>query len=78
MNHFDPSTDSALLRKAMKGFGTDEASIINVLANRTSDQRQRIVLTYQQAYGKVNNLQETYCVLIYFAETLSQIFLSQA
>uniref|UniRef100_A0A2P2HY67 Annexin n=2 Tax=Hirondellea gigas TaxID=1518452 RepID=A0A2P2HY67_9CRUS len=36
----------------MKGFGTDETSIINVLANRTSEQRQRIILSYQQAYGK--------------------------
>lgn len=50
--NFDPSTDAALLRKAMKGFGTDEASIINVLANRTSEQRQRIILSYTQAYGK--------------------------
>ncbi|XP_018014453.1 annexin A7-like [Hyalella azteca] len=41
-----------MLRKAMKGFGTDEASIINILANRTSDQRQRIILSYKQAYGK--------------------------
>jgi len=50
--NFDPSGDAALLRKAMKGFGTDEASIINVLGNRTSEQRQRIILSYQQAYGK--------------------------
>jgi len=50
--HFDASTDAALLRKAMKGIGTDEQSIINVLANRTNDQRQRIIVSYQQAYGK--------------------------
>jgi len=52
MANFDPSTDASHLRKAMKGFGTDEASIINVLGNRTSAQRQRIILSYQQAYGK--------------------------
>ena len=51
--NFDPSTDAALLRKAMKGFGTDEQSIINVLANRTNQQRQRIIISFQQAYGKV-------------------------
>lgn len=50
--NFDPSTDASLLRKAMKGFGTDEASIINILSNRTSEQRQRIILSFQQAYGK--------------------------
>jgi len=49
---FDASTDASLLRKAMKGFGTDEAAIINVLGNRTSDQRQKIILAFQQAYGK--------------------------
>jgi len=36
----------------MKGFGTDEASIINVLGNRTSAQRQRIIECYQQDYNK--------------------------
>ncbi|KAA0200666.1 hypothetical protein HAZT_HAZT002194 [Hyalella azteca] len=53
LGNFDPSTDAAMLRKAMKGFGTDEASIINILANRTSDQRQKIILSFKQAYGKV-------------------------
>ncbi|KAA0191133.1 hypothetical protein HAZT_HAZT002189 [Hyalella azteca] len=41
-----------MLRKAMKGLGTDEASIINILANRTNDQRQKIMLAFKQAYGK--------------------------
>ncbi|XP_047479001.1 annexin B10-like isoform X3 [Penaeus chinensis] len=50
--HFDPSSDAAALRKAMKGFGTDEAAIIAVLSRRTSDQRQQIMLKYQQSYGR--------------------------
>ncbi|XP_042226955.1 annexin B10-like isoform X2 [Homarus americanus] len=50
--HFDPSSDASLLRKAMKGFGTDEAAIINVLSHRTSAERQQIMLKYQQAYGR--------------------------
>lgn len=45
-------TDAQALRKAMKGFGTDEAALIQVLGRRTSEQRQRIKATYQQAYGK--------------------------
>ncbi|XP_018014452.1 annexin-B12 [Hyalella azteca] len=52
LGNFDPSTDAAMLRKAMKGLGTDEASIINILANRTNDQRQKIMLAFKQAYGK--------------------------
>ncbi|XP_071541336.1 annexin B9-like isoform X3 [Panulirus ornatus] len=52
LHHFDASSDASVLRKAMKGFGTDEAAIIGVLARRTSDQRQQILLKYQQAYGR--------------------------
>lgn len=50
--HFDPSSDAAVLRKAMKGLGTDEAAIINVLSRRTCHERQQILLKYQQAYGR--------------------------
>ncbi|KAK7086296.1 hypothetical protein SK128_020089 [Halocaridina rubra] len=50
--HFDPSSDAAVLRKAMKGFGTDEAAIVNILARRTSYERQQIMLKFQQAYGR--------------------------
>ncbi|KAK3868404.1 hypothetical protein Pcinc_026207 [Petrolisthes cinctipes] len=50
--HFDPSSDASILRKAMKGLGTDEAAIIGVLSRRTSDERQQILLKYQQAYGR--------------------------
>lgn len=54
LSHCDPSSDASVLRKAMKGFGTDEAAIIGVLAHRSSDQRQQILLKYQQAYGRVS------------------------
>ncbi|XP_064106648.1 annexin A4-like isoform X1 [Macrobrachium nipponense] len=50
--HFDPSSDAAVLRKAMKGLGTDEAAIINVLSHRTCHERQQILVKYQQAYGR--------------------------
>ncbi|XP_045106709.1 annexin A7-like isoform X7 [Portunus trituberculatus] len=50
--HCDPSSDASVLRKAMKGFGTDEAAIIGVLSHRSSDQRQQILLKYQQGYGR--------------------------
>lgn len=36
----------------MKGLGTDEKSIINVIGHRNNKQRQDIIVAYKQAYGK--------------------------
>uniref|UniRef100_A0A4W3H9Q5 Annexin n=1 Tax=Callorhinchus milii TaxID=7868 RepID=A0A4W3H9Q5_CALMI len=36
----------------MKGFGTDEQAITDVLANRSNKQRQQITLSFKTAYGK--------------------------
>lgn len=52
VSHFDASTDAAALRKAMKGFGTDEDAIINVLCRRSSAQRMEIMKAYKTGYGK--------------------------
>lgn len=49
---FNPRNDAELLRKAMKGFGTDEKAIINVLAQRTNQQRVEIAAQYKAQYGK--------------------------
>ncbi|GLD55280.1 annexin A4 isoform X1 [Lates japonicus] len=49
---FDPEADVQRLRGAMKGAGTDEAAVIEVLAHRTIAQRQRIKEAYKQAIGK--------------------------
>uniref|UniRef100_A0A8C4QK78 Annexin n=1 Tax=Eptatretus burgeri TaxID=7764 RepID=A0A8C4QK78_EPTBU len=49
---FDPQRDAAVLRKAMRGFGTDEKAIIDVVARRSNQQRQQVLLAFKTAYGK--------------------------
>ncbi|XP_022236276.1 annexin B9-like isoform X2 [Limulus polyphemus] len=49
---FDPQADAQALRKAMKGFGTDEKSIINVLTRCVNSQRQQIAVSYKTQFGK--------------------------
>ncbi len=44
--------DAEALRKAMKGFGTDEAALIKICANRTNAQRQQIKFAYKAAFGR--------------------------
>lgn len=51
-NPFDPRQDAEILRKAMKGFGTDEKAIIQVLAHRVNSQRQEIAEQFKTMYGK--------------------------
>lgn len=38
--NFDPVADAQALRKAMKGFGTDEDALINIICRRSNEQRQ--------------------------------------
>uniref|UniRef100_A0A8D0CJA9 Annexin n=1 Tax=Scleropages formosus TaxID=113540 RepID=A0A8D0CJA9_SCLFO len=39
---FDASSDAKALRKAMKGFGTDEDTIISIITQRSNEQRQEV------------------------------------
>lgn len=56
--NFNAESDSSILRKAMKGFGTDEKAIIDVLAFRSNEQRMQIKLMYKTMFGRdlINDL----------------------
>ncbi|XP_070595145.1 annexin A6 isoform X2 [Erythrolamprus reginae] len=50
--NFNADGDAKVLRKAMKGFGTDEDAIIEVVTQRNNDQRQEIIKAYKSHYGR--------------------------
>lgn len=49
---FDEESDANALKQAFKGFGTDEDTVIEILAKRTNDQRRKIAATFKTMYGK--------------------------
>ena len=52
---FNPRADAEILRKAIKGLGTNKKALITVLCRRTEIQRQNIVDTYKTTFGKVGS-----------------------
>jgi hypothetical protein len=50
--NFNAEEDAKILRKAMKGIGTDEKAIIDVLSARSNLQRQDIKNRFKTMYGK--------------------------
>ncbi|TKC33328.1 hypothetical protein EI555_017613, partial [Monodon monoceros] len=50
--HFNPDPDAETLYKAMKGIGTNEQAIIDVLTQRSNAQRQQIAKSFMVQFGK--------------------------
>ncbi|KAM5237095.1 annexin A8 isoform 2-T2 [Ctenodactylus gundi] len=51
-SHFNPDPDAETLYKAMKGIGTNEQAIIDVLTKRSNAQRQQIAKSFKAHFGK--------------------------
>ena len=49
---YNPQTDCAALRKAMKGIGTDEDAIINVVSHSSYNQRQAMINCFTQSFSR--------------------------
>eukprot|EP01133_Synstelium_polycarpum_P007560 gene7560-8846_t len=48
----DPKVDAEVLRKAMKGIGTDESALIKVIANRCWEEKRAIIAEFHSKFGK--------------------------
>ena len=53
--NFDADRDADALRKAMKGAGTNEETLINILGNRDTNQRLAIKTAFKNKHNRVSD-----------------------
>ncbi|XP_055290101.1 annexin A3 isoform X2 [Moschus berezovskii] len=70
---FNPSVDAEAIRKAIKGIGTDEKTLISILTERTNAQRQLIAKEYQAVCGKGTGTNEDALIEILTTRTSKQM-----
>lgn len=51
--NFNSEEDAKALKEAMKGFGTDEDAIIEIITKRSNEQRRQIATQFKTMYGQV-------------------------
>ncbi|RZB40244.1 annexin B9 [Asbolus verrucosus] len=51
-SNFSAEEDAVALKTAFKGFGSDEDAIIEIITNRSNEQRQQIAAQFKTMYGK--------------------------
>ena len=54
--NFNAENDADALNKAIKGFGTNEATLIDIMGNRSNAQRIKIKDMYKAMFGKVTQI----------------------
>jgi len=52
VDEFNPEEDAQILRKAMKGWGTSESPIIDIIVNRSWEQLKEVEAIFKTAYGR--------------------------
>lgn len=56
-HNFNVQEDSETLRAAMKGLGTDEQTVIDILTSKSNSQRQQIAKYFEQTLERVRSFQ---------------------
>jgi hypothetical protein len=68
--HSDPSTDAHKLHKAMKGLGTDDSTLINIMTHRSKLQLAAINEAYLREFKKslekdiIGDTSGNYCTIL--------------